>query len=165
MENIDGFLGNIRALSSEKDELTQQLGAENENLRASIDTITAERDAFVSENQAVVQLLMDQGVHMETTSKNMTLQPSIEKLVREREQHRTLLGELRTENAKHVAEKERLAQERERLVEENRSYTEKVARLETSLQNLQRSQGQEKRGKETGDKEKQALQAKVCSCV
>ena len=161
MENIDGFLGNIRALSSEKDELTQQLGAENENLRASIDTITAERDAFVSENQAVVQLLLDQGVHMETTSKNMTLQPSIEKLVREREQHRTMLGELRTENAKHVAEKERLAQERERLVEENRSYKEKVARLEMSLQNLQRSQGQEKRGRETGDKEKQALQAKV----
>lgn len=87
MKNVDA----VRVLSTEKDQLTHDLGAENESLRAMVDNVTAERDAFLSENEAVVRLLVDHGVHqsLNNSKKSATLQSSVEQLVTERERHRT----------------------------------------------------------------------------
>lgn len=109
MANVDTVLSKIRALSTEKDQLTEDLSTENKNLRAMVDKVTAERDAFLSENEAVVRLLMDHGVHqsLNNSKKSATLQSSVEQLVSEREQQQSTIEKLRAENVRLVMDSRR----------------------------------------------------------
>lgn len=163
MDRVDGVLSKIRVLSTEKDQLTQQLEAENDSMRATVDKITAERDAFISENQAVIQLLMEHGIHQSlTNSRNTaTLQSSVEKLVREREQQKTAVGELRSKNAQLHTEKETLAREKKQLIAENKSCRERVRGLETEVLDLQQSVMDNRKRRERVGNDKKMLQAKV----
>ena len=152
-ESIDGVLSSIRVLSREKDELTQQLGAENDKLRAKIDTVVAERDAFLKESRGIVELLVQQGLHQQlASSQNISLRGSIESLMKERAQHKRTIEELQAENAKHLSERE----EGERLRKEYWSCQEKVRALETEVESLK---GKEKRSeKVVVGAEKESLQ-------
>lgn len=104
MESFGRGLSEIRALSSEKDKHIQDLSTENNNLRGMAEKVTVERDAFLSENEAVVRLLMDHGVHqsLNNSKKSATLQSSVEQLVNEREQQQSSIERLRAENVRLV---------------------------------------------------------------
>ena len=141
-ESIDGVLSSIRVLSKEKDELTKQLGAENDKLRAKIDAVTSERDAFLKESRGIIELLVKQGLHQKrASSQNVSLRSSIEGLMRERAQHKRSIEELQAENSKHLSERE----EGERLRKEYRSCQEKVRALETEVESLKDRLGKEER--------------------
>lgn len=109
MANFDTVLSKIRTLSTEKDQLTEDLSTENKTLRAMVEKVTAERDAFLSENEAVVRLLMDHGIHqsLNNSKKSATLQSSVEQLVSEREQQQSTIEKIRAENVRLVMDSRR----------------------------------------------------------
>lgn len=143
-ESIDGVLSSIRVLSQEKDVLTQQLGAENDKLRAKINAVESERDAFLKESRGIVELLVEQGLHQKlASSQNISLRGSIETLMRERTQHKRKIEELQAENAQYLSERE----EGGRLRKEYWSCQEKVRTLETEVESLKSQLAREKKVK------------------
>lgn len=137
MANVDTVLSKIRALSTEKDQLTEDLSTENKNLRAMVDKVTAERDAFLSENEAVVRLLMDHGVHqsLNNSKKSATLQSSVEQLVSEREQQQSTIEKLRAENVRLVMDSRR---RKESVENEKKLLQAKVPNTMDIVSNLHR---------------------------
>lgn len=59
---MEEFLSKIRNLSDKKEQLTQSLEIENEQLRKQVAKAIEERDAFVQENQAIAELLIAEGL-------------------------------------------------------------------------------------------------------
>lgn len=159
MENVDSVLGKIRNLSSEKDQLTKQLSAENNNLRSLVDTVTAERDAFIVENEAVIQLLMEHGVHQSLTStqRAATLKSSVQRLMTEREEQRVTVSELRAKNSHLVRDNAQMTQENRQLIE----YRARVKDLETEVEDLRKLVADNKKRKDSINTDRKALQARV----
>ena len=159
MESVDIVLTKIRDLSSEKEQLTEQLNAENDNLRSMVDSVTAERDAFMGENDAAVQLLMAHSVHQSLTNTRtaVTLKSSVEKLMIDREQQKAMVGELQTTKAHLVKENTRLTQENKELA----VYRATVQEMELQVEDLKKSEKDSKKRRDTISSDRRALQARV----
>ena len=123
----------------------------------------AEREAFLSEYQAVIQLLMKCGVHQPLTHSNEAgmLQSSVEKLVSEREQQKVTVDKLQTRNTHLTREKENLMQEKQQLLADNRSCREVAQGLETEVEDLKNLVSDSRKRRDRMGNDKKMLQAKV----
>ena len=94
------FLLKIRKLSEEKEQLTQSLEIENEQLRKQVGKAIEERDAFVQENQAIADLLLAEGLQPfgGTTPKRQV----VEHLLQERTKIKTELEKVTKEKVEVV---------------------------------------------------------------
>ena len=138
----------------------KQLSAENDNLRSMLDKAVAEREAFVSENQAVMELLIKHGIHQHS-KETVALHSSVEKLVGEREQQKVAVDKLQTRNAQLIEEKESLTQEKQRLLADNRACREAVKSSETEFEDLKNLLSDARKQREGVRNEKKMLQTKV----
>ena len=138
-EDIGSFkkqLSDIQSLSEQK---CVQLSAENYDLGLKIESLTVERAAFEEDNQAVLQLLMDQKVDQRSlvnlTDGGATLKSAVEKLLREREKQESTIAQLK---------------------EERKDLTRERDQLETNLQDLKRELDVLKTNSLENDKKSQA---------
>ena len=120
MGNVDRVLSELRDLSSKKERLTQQLYADNDELRELVDTVKGERDAFLDDNKAVMELLMKDGARESRVVSSASLKSSVEKLVHERNELKASNSQLKSVNARLDAERKSATHEREELLEEVR---------------------------------------------
>ena len=102
MDGVHDTLSKIKSLSTQKDGHNKQLSSENDQLRSMVQSLTAERDAFEADNQAVVELLMQRGAHRLVGSRNEggTLKLSVERLVSEKERQEAVIRRLEREKEK-----------------------------------------------------------------
>ena len=127
MAGFKEMLADIQSLSEKKN---AQLSADNETLQTMVESITAERDAFEAGNQAIVQLLMERGIHhhqLLINSKNGgdTLKLSVERLVNEIELQESTIGQL-------VKEKNSLTRKKEELEEQLEDLKRELSGLKTA---------------------------------
>ena len=102
MAGMKDFLSKIRNLSDEKEQLTQSLEAENEQLRKQVGKAIEERDAFVQENQAIAELLLAEG--LQTFAGASPKRQVVEHLLQERTQIKNQLEKVTQEKVE-VAQK------------------------------------------------------------
>ena len=138
----------------------QQLSTDNDNLRKDLEKAVAEREAFVSENQAMMELLMKHGIHQHS-KETVALRSSVEKLVSEREQQKVTVDKLQTKNTHLIREKESLTQEKQRVLADNRACREAVKGLETEVEDLKKLLNDSRKRRESVGNDKKMLQAKV----
>ena len=138
----------------------QQLSTDNDNLRKDLEKAVAEREAFVSENQAMMELLMKHGIHQHS-KETVALRLSVEKLVSEREQQKVTVDKLQTKNTHLIREKESLTQEKQRVLADNRACREAVKGLETEVEDLKKLLNYSRKRRESVGNDKKMLQAKV----
>ena len=126
MAGFKEMLADIQSLSEKKN---AQLSADNETLQTMVESITAERDAFEAGNQAIVQLLMERGIHHQLliNSKNGgdTLKLSVERLVNDVELQESTIGQL-------VKEKNSLTRKKEELEEQLEDLKNELSSLKTA---------------------------------
>lgn len=94
------FLSKIRNLSDEKEQLTQSLEAENDQLRKQVAKAIEERDAFVQENQAIAELLIAEG--LQPLSGATPKRQVVEHLLQERTEIKNQLKQVTKEKAEVV---------------------------------------------------------------
>lgn len=97
---MQDFLSKIRNLSEEKEQLTQSLEAENEQLRNQVAKAIEERDAFVQENQAIAELLIAEG--LQPFSGATPKRQVVEHLLQERTEIKNQLEQMTKEKAEVV---------------------------------------------------------------
>ena len=121
------FLSKIRNLSDEKEQLTQSLEAENEQLGKQVAKAIEERDAFVQENQAIAELLIAEGLQpfSGTTPKRQV----VEHLLQERTEIKNQLEQVTKEKAEVV----------KKLDDSQTELKIKETELKTDLQSAQQS--------------------------
>ena len=124
---MQDFLSKIRNLSDEKEQLTQSLEAENEQLRKQVAKAIEERDAFVQENQAIAELLIAEGLQpfSGTTPKRQV----VEHLLQERTEIKNQLEQVSKEKAEVV----------KKLDDSQTELKIKEKELKTDLQSAQQS--------------------------
>ena len=124
---MQDFLSKIRNLSDEKEQLTQSLEAENEELRKQVAKAIEERDAFVQENQAIAELLIAEGLQpfSGTTPKRQV----VEHLLQERTEIKNQLEQVTKEKAEVV----------KKLDDSQTELKIKEKELKTDLQSAQQS--------------------------
>ena len=126
-EDVAGYkdmLSKIQTLSAQKN---AQLSAENADLNAMIKSLRTERDAFEAGNQAIVQLLMERGVHqhqllIDSKDGGDTLRLSVERLVDDMERQASTIS--------------KLVKEKKTLADKNEELGAKVEDLRTELSGL-----------------------------
>lgn len=100
MEGMQDLLSKIRNLSKEKEQFTQSLEAENEQLRDQVAKAIEERDAFVQENQAIAELLIAEG--LQPFSGSTPKRQVVEHLLQERTEIKNQLQQVTKEKAEVV---------------------------------------------------------------
>ena len=90
MDEATRSLSEIRSLSEKRQQ------HEISQLTVMIESLSEERDAFETENQAIVELLMERGVHHLVTSSDggADLKTAVERLVSERERQAVSIDQL-----------------------------------------------------------------------
>ena len=97
---MQDLLSKIRNLSKEKEQFTQSLEAENEQLRDQVAKAIEERDAFVQENQAIAELLIAEG--LQPFSGSTPKRQVVEHLLQERTEIKNQLQQVTKEKAEVV---------------------------------------------------------------
>ena len=121
------FLSKIRNLSDEKEQLTQSLEGENDQLRKQVAKAIEERDAFVQENQAIAELLIAEG--LQPFSGATPKRQVVEHLLQERTQIKNQLKQVTKEKAEVI----------KKLDDSQTELKVKEKELKTDLQSAQRS--------------------------
>lgn len=149
MSLVDEELRKIRQLSSEKDQLTHQLSEENNELHRLVDTLRAERDAFLADNQDVVQVLIESGAHqsLAKSRNSASLKSSVKNLVYERDQLKATVQEVQVENTHLLTEKKDEVQKREE--------------LQVEVEDLRKAVKDSKKRRDTLGSDRRSLQIKV----
>ena len=124
---MQDFLSKIRNLSDEREQLTQSLEAENEQLRKQVAKAIKERDAFVQENQAIAELLIAEG--LQPFSGATPKQQVVEYLLQEHTKIKNQLEQVTKEKAEVV----------KKLGESQKELKMKEKELKTDLQSAQQS--------------------------
>ena len=124
---MQDFLSKIRNLSEEKEQLTQSLEIENEQLRKQVEQAIEERDAFVQENQAIVELLIAEG--LQPVSGATPKRQVVEHLLQERTDIKNQLDQLTKEKAEVV----------KKLDHSQKELQTKEEELKSDLQSAQQS--------------------------
>lgn len=127
---LEDFVSNIRKLSQEKEQLTLSLEQENESLRAQLRQVCLERDAFIQENQAIAELLLDEGLNQFAGS--TPIQP-VEHLLQERSEHNSKIQQLEAENAQLVEELANTASNIKQEKEELQVFLNKAQKDSTTM--------------------------------
>ena len=124
---MQDFLSKIRNLSEEKEQLTQSLEIENEQLRKQVEQAIDERDAFVQENQAIAELLIAEG--LQPVSGATPKRQVVEHLLQERTDIKNQLDQLTKEKAEVV----------KKLDHSQKELQTKEEELKSDLQSAQQS--------------------------
>ena len=124
---MQDFLSKIRNLSEEKEQLTQSLEIENEQLRKQVKQAIDERDAFVQENQAIAELLIAEG--LQPVSGATPKRQVVEHLLQERTDIKNQLDQLTKEKAEVV----------KKLDHSQKELQTKEEELKSDLQSAQQS--------------------------
>ena len=150
MAIVEEDLHKIRQLSSKKEQLTQHLREENSELCGLVDTLRAERDAFLVDNRDVVQVLIESGVHQSLASSRNSgsLKSSVENLVNERDQLRSTVEKIQAENT--------------RLVTETKDEAKMKDELQVEVGDLRKAMKDTIKRRDTIGSDRKSLQIKVC---
>lgn len=110
MVEVSKTLDQIRSLSAEKDGHVTRLTKENNEQLSLIDQLTEERDTYIEDNQAVLEVLMEQRVQnrslVDLRDGGANVKSAVEQLIGERETQDSAVEELENDKKRLLLENE-----------------------------------------------------------